>query len=126
MNCVETLRAALQTCSGPGQIERLLGSLSVGEIALLHDDWPIWARADQLPPAGDWTTWLLLGGRGAGKTRAGAEAVRQWSQSYAIVNLDDLDEKFDAGAALVQLYTGYIYEGPGLIGQINRALLQRG
>ncbi|MEO1399057.1 MAG: terminase family protein, partial [Pseudomonadota bacterium] len=30
----------------------------------------------QLPPSGDWTTWLLLGGRGSGKTRAGAEWVR--------------------------------------------------
>jgi len=36
-----------------------------------------WARPDhQLPPEGDWTTWLILGGRGAGKTRAGAEWVR--------------------------------------------------
>ena len=35
-----------------------------------------WARADQLPPEGDWTTWLMMGGRGAGKTRAGAEWVR--------------------------------------------------
>ncbi len=35
-------------------------------------------------------------------------------------------EKFDAGAALIQLYTGLIYEGPGLIHQIRRALLQRG
>jgi len=32
-------------------------------------------------------------------------------------------EKFDAGAALVQLYTGFIYEGPALIGQIASALL---
>ncbi len=31
--------------------------------------------------------------------------------------------KFDAGAALVQLYTGFIYEGPGLVGKICRALL---
>lgn len=29
-----------------------------------------------MPPEGDWTTWLFLGGRGAGKTRAGAEWVR--------------------------------------------------
>ena len=29
-----------------------------------------------MPPAGDWLTWLILGGRGAGKTRAGAEWVR--------------------------------------------------
>ncbi|MEL6452031.1 MAG: terminase family protein [Pseudomonadota bacterium] len=30
----------------------------------------------QLPPPGDWRTWAILGGRGAGKTRAGAEWVR--------------------------------------------------
>jgi phage terminase large subunit-like protein len=38
--------------------------------------WKFWARADQLPPDGKWLSWLLLGGRGAGKTRAGAEWVR--------------------------------------------------
>lgn len=35
-----------------------------------------WALDHQLPPEGDWRTWVLLGGRGAGKTRAGAEWVR--------------------------------------------------
>ena len=39
-------------------------------------DWPLWARADQLPPEGPWRCWLLLGGRGSGKTRSGAEFVR--------------------------------------------------
>ncbi|PXA98148.1 ATP-binding protein [Nostoc sp. 3335mG] len=39
-------------------------------------DWPFWAFPKQLPPRGDWTTWLLMGGRGSGKTRAGAEWVR--------------------------------------------------
>jgi phage terminase large subunit-like protein len=38
--------------------------------------WRTFARPDQWPPDGDWTTWLFLGGRGAGKTRAGAEWVR--------------------------------------------------
>lgn len=38
--------------------------------------WPEMARADQLPPAGDWSIWMLLGGRGSGKTRAGAEWIR--------------------------------------------------
>ena len=37
--------------------------------------WPIWARPAQLPPGGTWRTWLFMGGRGAGKTRAGAEWV---------------------------------------------------
>lgn len=35
-----------------------------------------WAHEHQLPPEGDWRTWVVLGGRGAGKTRAGAEWVR--------------------------------------------------
>ncbi len=35
-----------------------------------------WALDHQLPPEGDWKTWVILGGRGAGKTRAGAEWVR--------------------------------------------------
>jgi len=39
-------------------------------------DWPLWSRPEQLPPPGDWVTWLILGGRGSGKTRAGAEWVR--------------------------------------------------
>ncbi|RRJ92669.1 quinone-dependent dihydroorotate dehydrogenase [Paenimyroides tangerinum] len=37
----------------------------------------------------------------------------------------DALEKLDAGAALVQIYTGFIYEGPGLIKEINQAILNR-
>jgi dihydroorotate dehydrogenase len=36
----------------------------------------------------------------------------------------DALEKIEAGADLVQIYTGFIYEGPGLIKQINKALLK--
>jgi dihydroorotate dehydrogenase len=36
---------------------------------------------------------------------------------------EDAVEKIKAGAALVQLYTGFIYEGPGLIGRINKKLM---
>jgi phage terminase large subunit-like protein len=50
-------------------------------------DWRFWARPDQLPPGGDWVYWLILAGRGAGKTRAGAEAVREWVKTYPFVNL---------------------------------------
>ena len=39
-------------------------------------NWPMWARASQLPPPGDWRVWLIMAGRGFGKTRAGAEWVR--------------------------------------------------
>ena len=42
-----------------------------------------------------------------------------------IFSADDALEKFDAGAALIQLYTGFIYEGPGLVRRICDALLAR-
>jgi len=43
--------------------------------ALVYD-WQIWARDAQLPPAGEWVWWLVLAGRGFGKTRTGTEFVR--------------------------------------------------
>jgi phage terminase large subunit-like protein len=43
--------------------------------ALLYD-WQFWARPAQLPPPGNWRVWLLLAGRGFGKTRTGAELMR--------------------------------------------------
>jgi dihydroorotate dehydrogenase len=42
-----------------------------------------------------------------------------------IMDVDSALEKFDAGAALIQLYTGFVYEGPGLIREICDALLKR-
>jgi len=57
------------------------------ECAQIFYDWTFWARPDQAPPPGDWIVWLILAGRGAGKTRAGAEAVRLWSQTFPSVNL---------------------------------------
>jgi phage terminase large subunit-like protein len=46
------------------------------EAVLFAHHWPYWAREAQLPPLGDWRYWLILAGRGFGKTRAGAEWVR--------------------------------------------------
>ena len=40
-----------------------------------EEEWLLRARDAQLPPPGDWRIWLILGGRGSGKTRAGAEWV---------------------------------------------------
>lgn len=58
-----------------------LSEFTADELRLILAHWPLWAREDQLPPAAmkadeAWRVWLILGGRGAGKTRAGAEWVR--------------------------------------------------
>ena len=39
--------------------------------------WREWARPEQKAPEGDWRTWLYLAGRGAGKTRSGAEWIHE-------------------------------------------------
>ncbi|WP_321335823.1 terminase large subunit domain-containing protein [Breoghania sp.] len=75
MNSAEALRNALK-CSPKERIEALLASLERSEIERFSHDFAIFARPDQQPPQGDWSTWLVMGGRGAGKTRTGAEWVR--------------------------------------------------
>lgn len=70
------LRDALAGLSDKRAAVSFLSSCSPAELKALSFDWEVWARDDQLPPDGDWTTWMILGGRGAGKTRAGAEWIR--------------------------------------------------
>lgn len=54
---------------------KILGELSDDEIALLMSDWRFTARPEQLAPNTAWRTWLLMAGRGFGKTRCGSEFV---------------------------------------------------
>jgi phage terminase large subunit-like protein len=46
------------------------------DYASLEFDWGFWGRPEQIAPPGTWDTWLILAGRGFGKTRTGAEWVR--------------------------------------------------
>ena len=54
----------------------LLARLDAGGAERLLAEWRFAARRAQLPPPGDWRIWLMMAGRGFGKTRAGAEWVR--------------------------------------------------
>tara|TARA_B100000378_G_scaffold141404_1_gene114184 strand:- start:474 stop:1169 length:696 start_codon:yes stop_codon:yes gene_type:complete len=61
----------------PGSRKPLLEKLEPQERRELRYFWELWARPEQLPPPGEWSVWLICAGRGFGKTRAGAEWVRQ-------------------------------------------------
>lgn len=74
--CAARLRSELLECDREGLLEQVTATLTAAELNFLKTDWGLWARDDQMPPQCGWTTWLALGGRGAGKTRAGAEWVR--------------------------------------------------
>ena len=54
---------------------KILNSFSNERLNLLKYDWEFWGRPNQLEPPGDWKIWLILAGRGWGKTRTGAEFV---------------------------------------------------
>ena len=65
----------------PAERQAFLDELSDEELAALEYDWPSWARPQQLAPPGSWKVWLILAGRGYGKTRAGAEQVLAWART---------------------------------------------
>lgn len=59
-----------------------MNSLSEQQKAELKYHWPFWARPNQIPPSGDWNTWVVLAGRGFGKTRMGSEWIRSLAEKY--------------------------------------------
>lgn len=75
--------------------ETILSKLTQDELAALRFDWFFWSRANQRTPGStgaeisraDWQYWLILAGRGFGKTRTGAETVRRWSREFTYCNL---------------------------------------
>lgn len=81
---IERMRASLP----PDELRARLKQLKPEELQVLAYDWKLWRRPAQVAPAWDWGTWLILAGRGFGKTRVGAEQVRAWKQAgIARVNL---------------------------------------
>lgn len=68
--------AALVASASAVERKTFLKSLSNEQVRALPYLFEFWALDHQLPPEGHWRNWVILGGRGAGKTRAGAEWVR--------------------------------------------------
>lgn len=59
----------------------MLDIVGAREFELFSDAWCIWARPEQLPPPWHWQVWMMMAGRGFGKTRAGAEWVHHVAQN---------------------------------------------
>lgn len=68
--------AAWLASAAPEEVDEFLSGLSRNALLALPWVFEFWALPHQLPPRGAWKTWVIMGGRGAGKTRAGAEWVR--------------------------------------------------
>jgi phage terminase large subunit-like protein len=58
-----------------------LARLNQRQRGALRTHWRLWAHEGQVPPPEAWHTWLIMAGRGYGKTRAGAEWVRETAEA---------------------------------------------
>lgn len=84
-------------------VKRVLSQLTPKQTLELKHTWEFWARPEQIPPDGDWNTFLALAGRGWGKTKAAAEWVRQKVKSghkriaYVCSTNSDIEKVFIKG-----------------------------
>lgn len=78
MNRADAARARREQllAMDPAERRKILKRMSDRQRRALRTHWSIWAHDGQKPPDGFWHTWLIMAGRGYGKTRAGAEWVR--------------------------------------------------
>lgn len=65
----------------PPDMEEVIKRWNIGSIIAATRRWSFWRRPDQNIPEGDWRIWLVMAGRGFGKTRMGAEWVREIAEN---------------------------------------------
>jgi phage terminase large subunit-like protein len=86
MSGAETMAMAARLAArGAPLYKRWIAAIPDAQIQGIHASWRLWARPGQMPPPGAWDNWLMLAGRGFGKTRAGAE----WVNSLALAGDGD-------------------------------------
>src|SRR5262249_475718 len=91
-----------------------LETLNDDQLRFLRDDW-VWtvARREQLAPQGDWRIWLYLGGRGAGKTRSGAQWIAEGVDSGAMQRIGLIGATHqDARAVMIEGVSGLLRAAP--------------
>jgi phage terminase large subunit-like protein len=81
--------------------QSLLAKLSAEELQALYFDWSFWARPAQLAPPGDWRLWMILAGRGFGKTRSGAEWVRGLAETNSKARIALVAATYAEGRAVM-------------------------
>ena len=90
-----------------------LNSLSDEHLRMLAYDWALWARDQQWPPPRHWRVWLMVAGRGFGKTRAGAEWVRMKAQSGQAGRIALVGETFhDTRQVMIEGASGILAISP--------------
>ena len=88
--------------------------------------WEAWARDSQLPPGGPWRVWLICAGRGFGKTRAGAEWVRDVARRDGDARIALVAANLgEARAVMVEGESGVLRASPGALAPEYESSLRR-
>jgi phage terminase large subunit-like protein len=72
------------------ELDTVLARYTETELEALIRSWQYWGRPDQLEPEGDWRWWMLLTGRGYGKTRTGSEWTADRCEAFARIDAEHL------------------------------------
>lgn len=93
----------------PSKRERFLDGLEAGDFEKLLRRWRLWSHVYQDPPDGEWALWLMVGGRGAGKTKAGAEWINCEVASGQVRRVGLIGETLhDARSVMVEGISGLL------------------
>lgn len=93
--------------------QRVANALDQAERNEFVFHWGMSARASQLPPAGDWRVWMIMAGRGFGKTRAGAEWVRSIAENHPEARIALISSSLaEARAVMVEGESGLLACSP--------------
>jgi phage terminase large subunit-like protein len=91
------------------QLEAFVRRLSASDLAELDPLYEMWAHEGQLPPSSGWRVWLMLAGRGFGKTRAGAEWINGVAKARPGVRIALVGATIaDARAVMVEGVSGIL------------------
>lgn len=92
----------------------------------LKYNWRNWARPNQLPPEGDWDIWLLLAGRGFGKSRTGAEYMKERMLAEPGIRIGIIGQTIGAARDIcVEGESGLLAVlNPNIVQKYNRSLGQ--
>lgn len=98
----------------PAEVRKAaLAELSEEEAEEVFSDWRFWARPEQLAPKGDWEGWMILAGRGFGKTRVGAEHVALWARTGRFWRIGLVGETAaDTRKVMIEGESGLLNVGP--------------
>ena len=99
--CAKSLRNKyLENLSRPAK-RNFLNSLSDDDAEFLLKDWYRYARDEQIAPEGAWRICLFLGGRGAGKTRSGAEWIAEGVANEEMCRIGLIGATYDDTRAIM-------------------------